>query len=235
LLSRTLDTETGVKAVSAALRVAPPSAAVDNWSTGAVLVPADIDTGELAQHGVIKEGLVIVDSLPQTGLRFGGLRLPHYREAVRMACRLHENLDLASAGWDIALLRDGPCIMEANRFWGVYSSAQLNPRFLPMFLDFHLLPGTAAMRLEISGTFTRRYGIRMWLCEIIGRSRASARVVQFSQDKLVLMVGGAPSAIEMVMGYVMQSARRHRFGDIRTIPETQPVSPGLDIRATFPV
>jgi hypothetical protein len=148
-------------------------------------------------------------------------------------CRLHAKLDLASVGWDIALLRDGPCIIEANRYWDIYFSAQLDPGFLRGFLDYHVLPGTASIRLEIAGSFTDRYRVRMWLSEIIGRSRANARVIQLSDEKLAVMVGGSPKAIETVMGYVSQSARRYRFGLIQTIPGDRPVPPGLDIGATF--
>jgi hypothetical protein len=56
---------------------------------------------------------------PATGAQIEGSRVPYYEEAVSLAVRAHDLLDIdAAIGWDIAITPDGPVFLESNSGWG---------------------------------------------------------------------------------------------------------------------
>ena len=229
----TFDTESGPAMVAASLRIATTNAAVDNWSAGGVAVPIDLKRGVLCEFGIVKKGLNVVDAHPQSGQSFRGQAVPHFDAAAAMACSLHRKLKLSSVGWDIALLRDGPCIVEANRPWGIFMSAQFNPGFVRTFLDFHLSRGMDAVSLELTGAFRSKDAVRLWLSAAMGVSRASARVDYLSSEQLALTVGGSEAAIETAMQLLRQPAFDLSCNEMRFAPSTKEPPRGLDIGATF--
>lgn len=229
----TFDTGDGTAMVAASLRIATTNRAVDNWSAGGVVVPIDLKRGVLGEFGILKRGLTVVDAHPQSGQPFLGQSIPHFEAAARMACSLHRKLNLWSVGWDIALLRDGPYIVEANRPWGIFMSAQFNPGFIRAFLDFHLSHGTDAVSLELTGSFTSSDAVRLWLSAAMGVSCTSARVDYLSSGQLVLTVGGARAAIETAMQFLRQPPFDISVTEVRSAPVTKEPLPGLDIGPTF--
>ena len=88
----------------------------DNFRFGGVAAPIDAATGRLGP-AVFKVGslLTTVTHHPSTGARIEGVELPWWREAVTLAVRAHAVLPaFAMVGWDVALLEDGPAIIEGN-------------------------------------------------------------------------------------------------------------------------
>lgn len=88
----------------------------DNFHFGGVAAPVDGETGRLGP-AVFKVGqlLTTVTHHPTTGARIEGHQLPWWREAVALALRAHAVLPpIGVVGWDVALLDDGPVIIEGN-------------------------------------------------------------------------------------------------------------------------
>jgi hypothetical protein len=57
------------------------------------------------------------DTHPDTGGQIAGRVLPYWRETLELARRAHTLAfaDHVVIGWDIAILDDGPCLIEGNK------------------------------------------------------------------------------------------------------------------------
>ncbi len=103
--------------IAACLKVAQGKAVVDNWSQGSIAVGVDLTSGALNQTGITKakHGRRVFEVHPDTGVRFGSVTLPWWRETLELAERaalgLQPNVTL---GLDIAITPDGPVFIEAN-------------------------------------------------------------------------------------------------------------------------
>jgi hypothetical protein len=106
--------------IAAALRV--PSRAnslIDNFHAGGIAAAIDFKTGRL---GKATDLGIRGDSRwhsvhPVTGGQIEGLLVPDWPQMMRLAETAHDRLaDRIVLGWDIAVLEDGPCIIEANAF-----------------------------------------------------------------------------------------------------------------------
>jgi hypothetical protein len=230
----TFDDGRKVRPAAAVLRIACDAAAVDNWSAGGVVVPIDLETGALTRFGVLKEQLSMIENHPVSGRAFAGVGVPHLEAALRLAHDVHHRLAAASIGWDIALLEDGPSVLEANRQWDIFLAAQLNPGFVQDFLGFHLPsdPGST-VRLELRGNFERKNRLRHWLGAVLGKALASGRVDALAPDRLVLSIGGPPEVIEAAIQYIRRSAAHFDVKHIAAARLAEPLRPGLDMAATF--
>jgi hypothetical protein len=229
----TFDDERGAVAAAAALRSGTGTNAVDNWSAGGVLVPIDLQTGKLTRHGILKRDLAIVEAHPNTGEGFDGRSIPFFADAIALACRLHDKLAITSLGWDIALLKDGPCVLEYNRLWDVYLSLQLNPAFAAAFLRVHLPDPDSSVRVKLSGNFTDRQTLRLWLCAVIGQAPASARVDEISTDRLALTITGTKPSLDKAIRLIADSGSRFQGRNMKVGRTADVVRPGLEIAATF--
>jgi hypothetical protein len=117
-------TATGIegrgRVISAALRV--PSKAdshIDNFHAGGIAAAIDLETGRLGKAtdlGVRRESRWH-SVHPVTGGQIEGLVVPDWPRIVKLAETAHDRLaDRIVLGWDIAVLADGPCVVEANAF-----------------------------------------------------------------------------------------------------------------------
>lgn len=94
-----------------------PQAKVDNFHAGGIAAKIDIATGELGPGSDI--GLR-PDSLwhathPDTGAPLEGRKMPFWKETLALARQAHESLrEWTVIGWDIAIVDDGPVIIEGN-------------------------------------------------------------------------------------------------------------------------
>lgn len=98
-------------------RTGTGAAVADNLALGGIISLVDTETGVLQPGMRMDDALriVAVPSHPDTGARFAGLRLPYWPELIALTLRAHEQLgDLPCIGWDVAMLEDGPVLVEGN-------------------------------------------------------------------------------------------------------------------------
>jgi hypothetical protein len=92
-------------------------AVVDNIHAGGIAAPVDLATGRLGRATDLG---VRVDSAwharhPVTGAPIEGRILPLWPEALELVKRAHDLIgDRVVVGWDVAILDDGPCLIEGN-------------------------------------------------------------------------------------------------------------------------
>jgi len=92
------------------------STPTDNWSQGAFVAPIDIRTGEIRELiGLEDQSRRRLTHHPESGERVAGVTVPHWDELCELvteAAELHRFAPFV--GWDVAVSRDGPQIIEAN-------------------------------------------------------------------------------------------------------------------------
>ncbi len=114
-----LDEHGGFEVTHAVMRMArTPDVVVDNFHAGGIAAKVDIRTGVLAR--ATNMGLTRDtgwwDVHPTTGAQISGRQLPMWREVLDVARRGHAAFpDQVAVGWDIALLEDGPELVEGNK------------------------------------------------------------------------------------------------------------------------
>lgn len=106
--------------VAAALRFPRrPDAVVDNFHAGGLAAIIDLATGRLGAAtdlGLARDS-AWHDRHPVSGALIAGTVLPFWEAAKQLAERAHAALgDRAVIGWDIAILAEGPVLIEANGF-----------------------------------------------------------------------------------------------------------------------
>lgn len=103
--------------LSAVMRFGAHGNLVDNWFQGGFVVGIN-DDGTLRDFGIYEfpiNGEIIVNEHPDTHVKFGGISIPFYTDAVAEALRLHSFIpQIRAIGWDIAITPDGPTFIEGN-------------------------------------------------------------------------------------------------------------------------
>ena len=94
-----------------------PGAKVDNFHAGGLAAKIDIETGELGAASDI--GLLPNSDWhsihPVSGAQIAGRKLPFWNETLDLARRAHATVPAhAVIGWDIAIVDDGPVMIEGN-------------------------------------------------------------------------------------------------------------------------
>jgi hypothetical protein len=105
---------------NAVFRMAQAGAIVDNFHAGGIVSKVDIGSGRLGpavEGGFMGSGTRWHERHPTTGAPIAGRQLPFWPEVMELARRAHESAfaDHAIIGWDIALLEDGPSLVEGNK------------------------------------------------------------------------------------------------------------------------
>lgn len=106
---------------NAVLRMARShDAVVDNFHAGGIAANVDMHSGELGPAtggawGRTSSGWF--EQHPETGAQIRGRKLPYWDELVALVVRTHRMAfsDQVVIGWDVAILADGPCLIEANK------------------------------------------------------------------------------------------------------------------------
>jgi hypothetical protein len=111
--------ETGdIEATHAVFRMPQrPGAPVDNIHAGGIAAPVDLATGRLGRATDL--GLKTTsrwhERHPTTDAVILGRTLPHWPAALELVRRAHALIgDRVVVGWDVAILEDGPCLVEGN-------------------------------------------------------------------------------------------------------------------------
>jgi hypothetical protein len=78
------------------------------------------DSGRI-RHAIESVGVPVINH-PDTNEPIIGIELPSWRESVELVRRAHASAfpRFAFLGWDVALTKDGPLLLEANSGWGAF-------------------------------------------------------------------------------------------------------------------
>lgn len=96
---------------------------VDNSGAGGIFMNVD-EYGVLSDVGYYEPGhrknLIVFSNHPDTGVRFGGLKLPYWDDIISYAKRFHKFFyGVPSMGWDIAVTPTGPVFTECGEDWEI--------------------------------------------------------------------------------------------------------------------
>ena len=113
-------TRTGCRLAIHARRVG--NSEVDSFSHGAsgnLLAGVDVDSGRLitaiGSRSKSWPTMRDVSAHPASGASIVGVELPFWPEVLELVKRAHVSItDLHTVGWDVAVLENGPVIVEAN-------------------------------------------------------------------------------------------------------------------------
>lgn len=68
----------------------------------------------------IKKNLVVPDIHPDTGVKFGGMKIPYWDELLATAKRFHKFFyGIPSIGWDVAITPNGFVFTETGEDWEI--------------------------------------------------------------------------------------------------------------------
>lgn len=108
----------GFEVTNAALRMAQGrNTVVDNFHAGGIAAKVDLHSGELgrATDMGVRATSGWRDTHPDTGARITGRKLPLWSETLALAQQAHAAFsDRVIIGWDVALLENGPQLVEGN-------------------------------------------------------------------------------------------------------------------------
>lgn len=103
-----------VKIIFAGARIGSGKTIADNFHQGGQGVLVDIEKGVLVGNGIDKNLKESEKSI--TGIKFDGFKIPYWEEIknmVKEAALVNNNIHIV--GWDIAIGKNGPQIIEGNR------------------------------------------------------------------------------------------------------------------------
>jgi glutathione synthase/RimK-type ligase-like ATP-grasp enzyme len=125
------------------LRIGLKKSCVDNVSSGGAYIGVDINTGILSTdaltdftHGKGKTYHVH----PENNVKFVGFQIPFYKEAKELVLEAANRLPhIRVVGWDIAIMPDGPVLVEGNELPGIVFSeiSQKGFKNNPVFLELY--------------------------------------------------------------------------------------------------
>jgi hypothetical protein len=113
-----LDEEEKPQIIGAVLKMAvSKNITTDNVHAGAIAAPIDIEHGRLGQatYSGFDPRKGWIDRHPESGAVITGRLLPMWDELCDLALKAHSAFgDWTIVGWDIAILEDGPILVEGN-------------------------------------------------------------------------------------------------------------------------
>lgn len=98
----------------AVLRCGTGDSYMDNHMKGGIVMLVDPQTGRVSSRGSCKWG-VNIERHPDTNVLFPGFQIPHWDQCIALINQVAtKTKGLRYIGWDIAILQDGVCLVEAN-------------------------------------------------------------------------------------------------------------------------
>ncbi len=98
----------------------------DNFSSGGMYTFTD-EEGEVIVPAIDREDNTF-EVHPLTNEKIIGYKVPHFKEACDLVCKAAKEIpEIKYIGWDVAITKKGPAIIEGNSFPGVF---QIKPSFL---------------------------------------------------------------------------------------------------------
>jgi hypothetical protein len=157
------------KIIGTRLRMGRNGNLVDNISQGGIHGTIDIETGKITDGlSIISGNQSFITNHPDTGVKFQGIEIPYWRSVVDL-CRKAAKLTPFQrfVGWDVAVGKSGPVIIEGNSDGVEVSYDQINSRgfmteeFRNDMLEYGIpwpdkLPGISPSRIYQSYKISRR-------------------------------------------------------------------------------
>ena len=113
-----LDEHGRAEVTNAAFRMSQgKNVTIDNFHAGGLAAEVDVATGRLgrASNQGLRRSSIWHERHPQTRAMIVGRQLPGWPAAVELVIAAHEAFGArVIVGWDVALLADGPCLVEGN-------------------------------------------------------------------------------------------------------------------------
>jgi hypothetical protein len=113
------DERGGYEVTNASFRTSVnPKSPVDNIHAGGIAAPVELATGRLGPASDLGKGprFQWYDRHPVTDGQIAGRILPFWREAMALAVKAHAAFgEWVVIGWDVAILGDGPILIEGNK------------------------------------------------------------------------------------------------------------------------
>lgn len=138
--------------VGAVMRMAIGSnTIVDNAHAGGIAAAVDLDTGTLGPACDLGTNARLgwLEHHPTSGARIEGVNLPYWQSLRSLVEQAHATLDGAVVlGWDVAILAEGPVLIEANGKPGLEIMQRANRRGFSRGRMGELLAHHLAARLQ---------------------------------------------------------------------------------------
>ena len=111
-----IDKNNTIHILSAFMRFGCGGSFVDNGSSGGIYLSVDLDTGKLKgnSHQLMKYGGKQLEKHPDTNFVFESFEIPYFQESKDLIKKAVSYLPDRIIGWDIAISKDGPIIIEGN-------------------------------------------------------------------------------------------------------------------------
>lgn len=98
----------------AAVRMGGEDSVVDNFHSGGMVAVIDMEKGEISTNAADEAGNVY-EKHPGTDVVIKGFKIPYFKEAVELVMEACEKNKIEGyLGWDIAITKDGPVLIEVN-------------------------------------------------------------------------------------------------------------------------
>lgn len=111
---------------------------VDNFNSGGMVAPIDVETG-IVQDKAIDKNKILYENHPATGTPIKGFKFPYWNEALEMCKEAAKVVpQMAYVGWDVGFTPEGPLFVEANEFPGhdIYQLPEHTPNKIGMMPKF---------------------------------------------------------------------------------------------------
>ena len=103
-----------VKILFASMRCGVGDSFVDNHMLGGIAMRVDAQTGKVSSLASSKSKLNILKH-PDTNVFLPGFQIPHWDKCVELIdCVARKVKNVRYVGWDLAILPDDVCLIEAN-------------------------------------------------------------------------------------------------------------------------
>jgi len=116
-----IDSNGKVEIISAFLRININNSHLDNISQGGYGIGINLSTGKLKKYGYCQPSFSIypISSHPSTGTVFEDFQLPYFNEVKKLVLKAAGLMPrLRLVGWDVAISKTGPVLMEGNSGYG---------------------------------------------------------------------------------------------------------------------
>jgi hypothetical protein len=117
--------ERSVEIPFAVVKIPVGNSVTDNFDggySGNWVCPVDVSTGRLGNAVGKRKGVPVFSEIERredTGARFQGMEVPLWAEVKDTVTRAALVFsDLRTLGWDVAVTKDGPTLLETNWDWG---------------------------------------------------------------------------------------------------------------------